>query len=176
MQKKQQKFAESIRCEDAQKAQDEIAQESIKRELFKILVNSDIENGKKLELEQVVDLVVLELGLNSDREQLKNYIKKTIQSGKYKYKIDKDGHITQNFNKLAEAQKKHSDRESEIAKQTLLGFVQKVEMHAKNLQSKNTALNEKNLKSQFSEEELENNRIWINLAVAKFLTSQNQER
>ena len=75
MQQKQQEFAKSLRSEKAQESQNEIAKEAIRRALFKILSSLDIENGKKVELNHVVDLILLELGNNLDREMLEAYIR-----------------------------------------------------------------------------------------------------
>ena len=176
MQQKQQEFAKSLRSEKAQESQNEIAKEAIRRALFKILSSLDIENGKKVELNHVVDLILLELGNNLDREMLEAYIRETIQSGKYKYKINQEEKIISDLNKLAHAQKKHNDRESEVAKEILQTFIQKVEIFAKELSNKKIKITKENLKSQFEERELEDNKIWIDLAVTKYLSIQKQER
>lgn len=175
MPKKQQEFAKGLKYESAQEVQDKIAKEAIRRELFKNIFNFDVENGNKLELNHVVDLIGLELGIESDKEKLKTYVEETIQSGKYKYKI-KEGYIISDFDKVSQAQKERSDKEYKLAKETLQSFIQRVETFASDLSHKRISITEESLKSQFDEEEIEDNKIWINLAVTKFLSSQNQER
>ena len=172
---KQQEFASRLKCADSQRDQEAIAKETMRKQLFKIISKSDIENGKKLELNSATDLIALELGAEIDREKIRNYIAETLQSGEYIYKID-DGYIVPNLNGLAKAQKRYNDRGSQEAEEKLKSFVERVETFANNLSIKKIGITEQNLKNQFTQRELESSKIWIDLAVRQFLASKNQER
>ena len=176
MTKEHNQFIKELSYKNSETSQKEVAEESIRNQLFKIIYEFEIANGNEVALDNVVELISDRLGMQLYKSNIEKYVSQVLESGKYKYSIDCNGNIKADFNKLDLLQKQYSDERNERAIRRLEYFVQRAEIYANELRQRKVKVTVENLKNQFTPEEQEKNRTWINLAITKILKDRNEER
>ena len=116
-------FLEGLKVEGGETSQIEIAEEAIKKELFKIIVDMDLENGQCVKMSRLVQLISENLGIAGNKKQIEQIITKLFQTDRYLHKINSDGDVVANYNKMYILQKQHEKNEREKAHQISRKFM-----------------------------------------------------
>ena len=169
-------FLKGLRFEGGETSQIEVAEEAIKKELFIIMPELNLENGQIVKMSKVVELISNKLGINTNKMQIAQIVTKVFQTGNYSYQINDNGDVVAKFNTADILQKEYEDKVHEEAEEILHKFVQQVEDYATKLTQQKMQVSAVSLQSMFSEEALQQNPIWIDLAISHVLDTQNQER
>lgn len=169
-------FLKGLKVENGETSQIEVAEEAIRKELFIIMPELNLENGQTVKMSKVVGMISDKLGINSNKMQIAEIIIQAFQTGHYSYKIDDKGNIEACFSRADILQKQYENKMHEEAEEILHKFVQQANEYANELLRQKTPISVANLQAMFSEEELQQNHIWIDLAISHVLEKQNQER
>lgn len=167
-------FLKALKIQGGEEAQIEVIEETIKKQLFIIMPELNMENGQTVSLSEIVKLISDKLDNQANKKQIAQVVTQVFQTGEYSYKIDDNGDIKASFSAAEILQKSYEDKVHEEAESRLHEFVQKVEQYAKELSQQKNKVTEYTLMKMFSEEELEKNKSWIDLAIDYVL--KNQER
>ena len=169
-------FLKGLKIQGGEASQKEVAEEVIKKQLFIIMPDLNMENGQTVKLSEIVQMISNRLEEKANKKQIAQVVTQVFRSGEYRYKIDDNGNIEASFSTADILQKSYEDKVREEAAERLQEFVQKVEQYAKELSQQKIRVTEYTLMNKFSEEDLERNESWINLAIDYVLEKQNQER
>ena len=169
-------FLEGLKFEGGETSQIEVAEEAIKKHLFRMVNDLEMENGESIDINKIVELIADKLGLQAYKIQISKYITQLLQKGKYQFDIDDNGNIRANYSRLYMIQKDNDRRGREEANKILQGFVKRVEEYASQLEQKNIKVTESSLQNQFCEEELNKNANWIDIAIFSVMENRNQEK
>lgn len=183
-------FREGLQVEQSRKTQIEVAEEEIRKELFRILTVWDVKEEKSGKLKEVVDSIADKLGLQGKEEHISEYVTQIFQTGRYQYILEernKEVYIQENLSKFEKSQRKYSDSRYEYALNKLNGYKAKAEEFANQLSVQKAEITPKALHECFDKTEQEKsfnkmgeeepkNRIWIDLAIEYVMKMQNQER
>lgn len=171
----QNEFLKGLKFEDGKISQKEVAEEAIKKQLFRILNESKMQKGESKEIDEVVEQIANNLGLQANKEAIAQYIKQLFQSGEYQFDIDENGNIKANYSRLYMLQKQSDEIETKKVNEILQGFIQRVEMHVDKLEQQKAKITEVSVMHQFSEEELQKNGGWIDLAIDHVLEMREKQ-
>jgi len=169
-------FLNGLKFKDGETSQNTVAEEAIKRELFIVMNELDLENGQVVKMNKVVQLICDKLGIHGNKYKIAQIATQVFQDGKYLHKINADGNIEAAYGKAELLQKQRDNRIHKEAEDLLHVFIEKVEQYASQLEKKKVRVTEITLMNQFSEEELQKNRNWIDLAIGHVLEIKNQEK
>ena len=169
-------FLKGLKFESGETSQIEVAEEAIKKELFTILSELNLENGQTIKINKVVQLIANNLGINANKMQIEQIVTKVFSSGHYCYKINDNGDIEADFNTADILQKQHANQAREQAVTKLHEFVYKVEQFVGQLSQQKVPISVVNLQAMFSKEEQEQHPIWIDLAIDTVLGNLEQEK
>lgn len=168
-------FLRGLRVKDGETSQVEVAEEAIKKQLFDILFELDMENGQEIEIDKVVQLISEKLGIQDNKNRIVQIITKVFEKGNSNYQINENGKIKAVFNRTYILQKEREKQLHQEAEVILKSFVPQVEMYVSYLEQQKISVNGINLRNQFSEEEREKNPIWIDLAIDRVLNKREQD-
>ena len=172
----QNEFLKGLKVEVDEASQKEVAEEAIKKQLFRILNTLDLENGSTVDLFETVKQIANILGMQESKKQIAQYITQLFQSGRYQFDIDEKGNIRANYNMIYMIQRESDKKGKEEAERILKGFIEKVEIQVNEMQQRKEIITDASIMSKFSEKERIINREWIDLAIDHVLETQNQER
>lgn len=165
MTKEQNEFLKGLKFNDGETSQKEIAEESIGRQLFHILSKSKLKNGEVKDIENVVEQISNDLGLQKYRTQIKRYITQLLKNDRYQYGIDANGNIIANYSRLYMVQMAAEQASCEAAEKNLQRYIQLVKKYVKNLEKQDIKVTRESIISQFNAEELRENTGWVDLAI-----------
>lgn len=168
-------FLKGLRIEGGEASQKEVAEEAIKKQLFRILDDLNLKKGETVDLDKTVEKIANSLGLQENKVQIAQYITKLFQSDEYQFDIDDNGNIRANYSRLYMIQKANDQRGREEAEGILYGFIQKVETYIKELEQQKVKITEVSVMHRFSEEELRKNGEWIDLAIDHVLEMRKKQ-
>ena len=169
-------FLKGLKFEGGETSQIEGAEDAIKKELFIIMPELNLKNGQTVKMNKVVELISNKLGINTNKMQIEQIVTKIFQKDYYLYKINDKGDVVAEFTTADILQKQYEDKVHEEAEEILHKFVQQAEDYATKLTQQNMQVSALSLQAMFSEGELQQNPIWIDLAISHVLDTQNQER
>ena len=169
-------FLKGLIVENGETSQIEIAEEAIKKQLFIIMREFDMENGQTVKLNEIVKMISDKLGIQRNKRKVAQIVMKIFQSGEYNYKINEKGNIEAVYSKADILQKQRDEEIHEEAENVLHEFIERTEQYAEQLSQQKVKVTEITLMKMFSEKELEKNHGWIDLAIDYVLEKQNQER
>jgi len=169
-------FLKGLKFEGGETSQIEVAEEAIKKELFIIMQELNLQNGQTVKMNNIVQLISNKLGINTNKMQIAQIVMKVFQTGNYTYKINDNGDVEASFSTADILQREYEKQVHEEAEAKLHQFIQQTEQYANQLEQQNVKVTELNLQGLFSQEEQERNSIWIDLAIDHVLQEQNQER
>lgn len=169
-------FLKGLKFKDGETSQKEVAKENIRKQLFKILMDSNLQKGESRDLYETAEEIANNLGMQQNKEKIAQYIIQLFQGDQYQYNIDESGNIKANYSRLYMIQKERDRKGHEEAEEILQGFIQKVERYAKEMEQKKVVITEASLMRQFEEKELQRNSVWIDLAIDHVLEAREQEK
>lgn len=170
------KFIEGLKYDDGGTSQKEVAEEAIRIQLFRMINDLEMENGESVDINKMVESIADKLGLQAYKIRITQYITQILQSGRYQFDIDDNGNIRANYSRLFMIRKVMDQRNREEANKILQGFVQKVEEYARQLEDKNIKVTESTLQNKFTEEELNKDKNWIDIAIFATMEKREQEK
>lgn len=170
------KFFKGLRFEGGEASQKEVAEETIKKQLFIIMNELDLENGQTIEMNKIVKLISDKLGVQLNKNKIAQIVTQIFQNGEYKQKINEQGNVEIVLSTADILQKQRDDRIHEEAENMLHGFVEQVQEYVKKLEQQHVKVTEITLSNNFSPEEIEKNGTWIDLAIDHVLEKRNQEK
>ena len=169
-------FLKGLRFEEGKTSQIEIAEEAVKKQLFIVINELNLENGQVVKMDNVVQLISDKLGIQGNKNKIAQIITKVLDSGEYLQRINKDGNIEAAYGTVVMLQKERENTMHREAEASLSIFVEKAKQYASQLDKKNVKVTEITLMNQFSEEELKKNGSWIDIAINHVLEKQNKDR
>lgn len=169
-------FIKGIRFPNGDTSQKEVAKETIRKQLFRILNDSNMQKGESKDLNEMVDEIANNIGLQQYRIQIAQYITQLLQTDQYQYGIDENGNIKANYTRLYMIQKETDKKGREEADEILQGFIQRVEKYAKELEKNEVKVTDASLIKQFDEIEIKKDNVWIESAIEYVLETRNEER
>ena len=169
-------FLKGLKFEGGETSQIEVAEEAIKKELFIIMPELNLENGQTVKMSKVVELISDKLGINTNKMHIAQIVTKVFQTGNYYYQINDNGDVVAELGTADILQRQYESKVHEEAEEILHKFVQQAEDYAIRLTQQKMQVSAVSLQAMFSEEELQQNPIWIDLAISHVLDTQNQER
>lgn len=158
-------FLDGLKFKDGKTSQRQVAEDAIKKQLFKILGDSQLKKGDSKDLNETVDQIANNLGLQSNKNQIVQYITQLFQSGEYQFDIDDNGNIRANYGRLYMLQNKAEEEELKKGNEIMQGFKQRVEAYATQLSQQKIKVTEYTLMNAFSEKEIEKDGEWIDIAI-----------
>lgn len=171
-----QKFLRGLRYEEGDQGQIEIAQESIRKQLFKRIGEINPQNGESINLAEMVDYIANNLGLQMHKQQIAQYINELFSGENYEFGIDEKGNIIAKYSRLFRIQRETDKEAHKRASDTLQMFVDRVNTYAKELEEQKVKVTADSLKSKFTFREQEVDKINIMLAIEKVLKMQELEK
>lgn len=176
MKRSQNEFLKGLKNEDGKTSQKQIAQEAIRKQLFHRLNALDLKNGETTNLNNMAEQIADDLGLQTEINQITQYLMTLFKSGNYQFDLDDKGDIRANYSRLHILQEKEAEQSRAEVKAILQSYVDRTLAYASELESQNIRVTAVNLKHKFSlrEQEFQNN--WITLAIDKVLAMQNLEK
>ena len=172
----QNEFLNGLKYEEGETSQKQIAEEAIKKQLFRILHDSKMKKGESKDLNETVEQISNDLGLQENKVQIAQYITQLLQSGNYQFDIDDNGNIRANYSRLYILQETAAEKNREEVYEILQEFIQRTELYASELEKQNARVTETNLKNKFSPREQDLKGNWITLAIDHVLENRNQDR
>lgn len=184
------KFSENLKCPGEHQ---EVAEEAIKQLLFRFLYELDLDNGKAVDLSEVVKHISESLGLSGVAEQLGKHIKALLTvplngEREYQYVISSSDkgtiQIQASYDRLYDWRRKKDKEERKEAERILKGFVDKAKQYARELETEKAPVNMFTLYKKFEQGYTEPNsrfkwekdKYWIEIAVSTVLESEKSER
>lgn len=176
MNKPKNEFLNGLKYGEGETSQKEVAQEAIKKQLFSMLIDSNLKNGEAISLNGTVEQIANNLGLQAEKNQIAQYVTQLFKSGNYQFDIDDNGNIRANYSRLYMLQEESAEEERKKVNGILQEFIQRAEEYASQLSQQKVKVTEITLMNQFSEKELDQNSGLIDLAIAHVLETQNLEK
>ena len=170
------KFLEGIKFQDGEASQKEVAEEAIKKQLFNIITNAKLQKGESIDINETVRQIADNLGLQEHKTKVMQYIIALFKSGDYQYDLNEDGNIRANYSRIYMIQKECDQKGKEEADGILRGFIERVEDYVKKMEQQKAIITDASIMNQFSEEELQKNGEWIDLAIDHVLEARNNGR
>jgi len=171
---KRNEFLNGLRYEQGETSQKQVAEDAIKRQLFKILDESKLQKDESKDLNEVAENILVRLGLKQNKAKIAQFIIQLLQSNRYQYNIDENGNIRANYSRLYMLQKEDERKSHEEAEKILQGFIQKVEEHVVQLEQQKARVTEISIMRHFDEEEIYQYRGWIDLAIEHVLQAREK--
>lgn len=167
-------FKEGLNCPEATRAQEELAIERMKREIFREMGNLNLKNNEiGPKLEQLVRTVGGQYNI-ADTSEILGMMLELLNSEGYLYKVNKDGYLISNYSRSDMLQKQDQYTKNKEATEKLQGFVEKVQNILEGLPDEKKYDIEA-IKGEFIEDDRERNPIWIDLAVEKVLRLHRED-
>ena len=110
MNKVQNEFLNGLKYEEGETSQKEVAREAIRKQLFGILNDSQLKKGESRDLNETVEQIANDLGLQENKAQIAQYITQLLQSGHYQFDIDDNGNIRANYSRLYMLQEQSAEK------------------------------------------------------------------
>lgn len=169
-------FLNGLISEKGKTDQIQLAQESIRKQLFRRIDEINPQNGESINLVEIVDYIANNLGLQMYRQQIAQYIKELLSGENYEFGIDEKGNIIAKYSRLFRIQRETDKEAHKKASNTLQMFVDRVNTYAKELEEQKVKVTADSLKSKFTFREQEVDKINIMLAIEKVLKMQELEK
>ena len=171
-----QEFLKGLRYGNSEESQIKLAQESIRKQLFKRIGEINPQNGESINLGKTVDYIANNLGLQMYKQQITQYITELFSGESYEFGIDEKGNIIAKYSRLFRIQREADKEAHKRASDTLQMFVDRVNTYAKELEEQKVKVTADSLKSKFTFREQEVDKINIMLAIEKVLKMQELEK
>lgn len=154
-------FKKGLNCPEATKAQEKVAEKTIKSEIFRQLTDHKV--GSKLE--ELVKEIANKYSIE-DISHILEMIAEELNAGGYLYKVNEEGYLISNYSKQDIFQKEFHDRENKEANEKLQSYIEKAKDIFNSL-SEEERFNERAIETGFGQYDWEKEHLWIELAVAK---------
>jgi len=169
-------FLKGLKIQGGDESQTEVAEEAIKKQLFIVMPELNMQNGQIVSLNSVVAQIAIRLENQISKKQIAQVVTHVFGTGEYNYKLNDKGNIVATYSSVVLSQNQRDEQLHEEANTILHEFIEKVENYAKQLSQQKIKVTEYTLMNLFAETELERNKTWIDLAINHVLKKQNQER
>lgn len=176
MNKPQNEFLNGLKYVEGETSQRKVAEEAIKKQLFSMLIDLNLKNGEATDLNEMVEQIANNLGLQAEKNQIAQYVTKVLRTGNYQFDIDDNGNIRANYSRLYLLQEISAEKERKEVNGILQGFIEKTKLYASELEQQNVRVTATNLRNKFSSREQEFKNNWIAIAIDKVLEMQSLEK
>ena len=176
MNKPQNEFLNGLKYVEGETSQRKVAEEAIKKQLFSMLIDLNLKNGEATDLNEMVEQIANNLGLQAEKNQIAQYVTKVLRTGNYQFDIDDNGNIRANYSRLYLLQEISAEKERKEVNGILQGFIEKTKLYASELEQQNVRVTATNLRNKFSPREQEFKDNWIAIAIDKVLEMQSLEK
>lgn len=173
---KETSFREELSCPEATKAQEKVAMERIRSEIFRKIVNLDLKNNEiGPKFEELVKAVGDKYNI-ADTSEILGMMIELLNSGGYLYKINEEGCLVTNYSRSDMLQKQYHDRKNKEASETFQRFVDEAQAIYERLPDKKK-FNAREIKKEFNYDiaDKKESSIWIDLAIEKVLKLHQED-
>ena len=110
MDEKKKIFLNRLRYVEEKTSQIKVAEESIRKQLFSMLLDLHLKNGESTNFDEIVEKIANNLGLQANKAQIAQYVTKVLQSGNYQFDIGDNGNIRANYSRLYQLQELSTEK------------------------------------------------------------------
>ena len=110
MNKPQNEFLNGLKYVEGETSQRKVAEEAIKKQLFSMLIDLNLKNGEATDLNEMVEQIANNLGLQAEKNQIAQYVTKVLRTGNYQFDIDDNGNIRANYSRLYQLQELSTEK------------------------------------------------------------------
>lgn len=110
MDEKKKIFLNRLRYVEEKTSQIKVAEESIRKQLFSMLLDLHLKNGESTNFDEIVEKIANNLGLQANKPQIAQYVTKVLQTGNYQFDIGDNGSIRANYSRLYQLQELSTEK------------------------------------------------------------------